>query len=307
MSDDALTVLTKIGMDASLRYSIQLITAANLVSRKRKVSAGHKQLPVTISGLQRDLKCTPLSILWQKAAPKTSIWLLCSECSKVCLFWLVYTLHPKHLYGYAQNFQKHVCFDMCTHFCWKPFLSEWGFNFAAFETGVHHSLGWSQSCFFVFMLRVLESMSVLTCVHVCVGSCLSQRVGFQLYSFWNRGPSCFRLESVMFGFFMLRVFESLYLFRHVCLISVGSHFSPKVGFQLCSSWNWGPLCIRLELISARLWLYLCSVTVHTVQKLFSNDLALRVSYSHHKTFLHQYSHNLWQGTKCSWILFCVHF
>ena len=53
MSDDALTVLTKIGMDASLRYSIQLITAANLVSRKRKVSAGHKQLPVTISGLQR--------------------------------------------------------------------------------------------------------------------------------------------------------------------------------------------------------------------------------------------------------------
>ena len=39
MSDDALTVLTKIGMDASLRYSIQLITAANLVSRKRKVSA----------------------------------------------------------------------------------------------------------------------------------------------------------------------------------------------------------------------------------------------------------------------------
>ena len=38
MSDDAMTVLTKIGMDASLRYSIQLITAANLVSRKRKVS-----------------------------------------------------------------------------------------------------------------------------------------------------------------------------------------------------------------------------------------------------------------------------
>ena len=63
---------------------------------------------------------------------------------------------PKHLYGYAQNFQKHVCFDMCTHFCWKPFLSEWGFNFAAFETGVHHSLGWSQSCFFVFLFLCLE-------------------------------------------------------------------------------------------------------------------------------------------------------
>ena len=56
MSDDALTVLTKIGMDASLRYSIQLITAANLVCRKRKVSAGHKQLSVTISS-QTQSKC----------------------------------------------------------------------------------------------------------------------------------------------------------------------------------------------------------------------------------------------------------
>ncbi|XP_006823461.1 ruvB-like 2 [Saccoglossus kowalevskii] len=36
ISDDAITVLTKIGMETSLRYSIQLITAANLVSRKRK-------------------------------------------------------------------------------------------------------------------------------------------------------------------------------------------------------------------------------------------------------------------------------
>lgn len=36
ISDDAVTVLTKIGMETSLRYSIQLITAANLVSRKRK-------------------------------------------------------------------------------------------------------------------------------------------------------------------------------------------------------------------------------------------------------------------------------
>jgi RuvB-like protein 2 len=38
MSDDALTVLTRIGMETSLRYSIQLITAAHLVCRKRKVS-----------------------------------------------------------------------------------------------------------------------------------------------------------------------------------------------------------------------------------------------------------------------------
>ena len=38
MGDDALTVLTRIGMETSLRYSIQLITAAHLVCRKRKVS-----------------------------------------------------------------------------------------------------------------------------------------------------------------------------------------------------------------------------------------------------------------------------
>ncbi|XP_022237817.1 ruvB-like 2 isoform X1 [Limulus polyphemus] len=36
MSDDALIVLTRIGMETSLRYAIQLITTANLVCRKRK-------------------------------------------------------------------------------------------------------------------------------------------------------------------------------------------------------------------------------------------------------------------------------
>ncbi|XP_013408900.1 ruvB-like 2 isoform X1 [Lingula anatina] len=36
MTEDALTVLTRIGMETSLRYSIQIITAAALVSRKRK-------------------------------------------------------------------------------------------------------------------------------------------------------------------------------------------------------------------------------------------------------------------------------
>ncbi|GAB6028616.1 RuvB-like 2 [Chamberlinius hualienensis] len=36
MSDDALTVLTRIGMETTLRYAIQLITASNLVCRKRK-------------------------------------------------------------------------------------------------------------------------------------------------------------------------------------------------------------------------------------------------------------------------------
>lgn len=36
MTDDALTVLTKIGKETSLRYSIQLITTADLVCKKRK-------------------------------------------------------------------------------------------------------------------------------------------------------------------------------------------------------------------------------------------------------------------------------
>ena len=37
MSEDAMGVLTKIGQETSLRYAIQLITAASLVCRKRKV------------------------------------------------------------------------------------------------------------------------------------------------------------------------------------------------------------------------------------------------------------------------------
>ena len=37
ISDDALTVLTRIGMETTLRYAIQLITTANLVCRNRKV------------------------------------------------------------------------------------------------------------------------------------------------------------------------------------------------------------------------------------------------------------------------------
>lgn len=36
MSDDALTVLTRIGKETSLRYAIQLITTASHVCRKRK-------------------------------------------------------------------------------------------------------------------------------------------------------------------------------------------------------------------------------------------------------------------------------
>ena len=36
MQEDALVVLTRISMETSLRYAIQLITVANLVARKRK-------------------------------------------------------------------------------------------------------------------------------------------------------------------------------------------------------------------------------------------------------------------------------
>ena len=37
MTEDALEILTRIGIETSLRYSIQLITAASLTCRKRKV------------------------------------------------------------------------------------------------------------------------------------------------------------------------------------------------------------------------------------------------------------------------------
>lgn len=38
LSEEAHTVLTRIGMETSLRYAIQLISTAGLVCRKRKVS-----------------------------------------------------------------------------------------------------------------------------------------------------------------------------------------------------------------------------------------------------------------------------
>jgi RuvB-like protein 2 len=37
MTDEAKELLTKIGYETSLRYAIQLITAASIVSQKRKV------------------------------------------------------------------------------------------------------------------------------------------------------------------------------------------------------------------------------------------------------------------------------
>jgi RuvB-like protein 2 len=38
MTEDALAVLTKVGMETSLRYAIHLITAASLVATKRKAA-----------------------------------------------------------------------------------------------------------------------------------------------------------------------------------------------------------------------------------------------------------------------------
>jgi RuvB-like protein 2 len=37
MTEEARDILTKIGMETSLRYAIHLITAAHLVAKKRKV------------------------------------------------------------------------------------------------------------------------------------------------------------------------------------------------------------------------------------------------------------------------------
>lgn len=58
MSDDALTVLTRIGMETSLRYAIQLITTAHLVCRKRKVNVSVIHGSTTLIG--------PITILQQK-------------------------------------------------------------------------------------------------------------------------------------------------------------------------------------------------------------------------------------------------
>ena len=41
MTEDAVAILTRIGMETSLRYSIQLITAASLTCRKRKVGGAN--------------------------------------------------------------------------------------------------------------------------------------------------------------------------------------------------------------------------------------------------------------------------
>mmetsp|Transcript_5107 Transcript_5107/g.6403 ORF Transcript_5107/g.6403 Transcript_5107/m.6403 type:complete len:505 (-) Transcript_5107:236-1750(-) len=56
MSDDALELLTRIGMETSLRYAIQIIMAANLVSSKRKASMVEIEDIKRVYGLFVDVK-----------------------------------------------------------------------------------------------------------------------------------------------------------------------------------------------------------------------------------------------------------
>jgi len=56
MTDDALKLLTRIGKETSLRYSIHLITTANLVSQKRKSAEVEVQDIRKVYGLFIDIK-----------------------------------------------------------------------------------------------------------------------------------------------------------------------------------------------------------------------------------------------------------
>ena len=56
MEDDALDLLTRIAMEASMRYAIQMITTSSLVASKRKGSAVEIQDIKKVYGLFVDLK-----------------------------------------------------------------------------------------------------------------------------------------------------------------------------------------------------------------------------------------------------------
>lgn len=57
MSEEALTVLTRIGMETSLRYAIHLISTAGLVCRKRKVIQEYLELGVFLPVRPRPSCC----------------------------------------------------------------------------------------------------------------------------------------------------------------------------------------------------------------------------------------------------------
>ena len=56
MEDDALDLLTRIAMEASMRYAIQMITTASLVASKRKAGSVEIQDIKRVYGLFVDLK-----------------------------------------------------------------------------------------------------------------------------------------------------------------------------------------------------------------------------------------------------------
>ena len=60
MTDDALKLLTRIGKDTSLRYSIHLITTANLVAQKRKAAEVEVADIRRVYGLFIDIKRSTL-------------------------------------------------------------------------------------------------------------------------------------------------------------------------------------------------------------------------------------------------------
>jgi len=74
MSDDALTVLTRIALETSLRYAIQLITTASLVCRKRKSTEVWLQYVVTV---------------WNYNSFKLFFYELLQVCVSVCLLFLM--------------------------------------------------------------------------------------------------------------------------------------------------------------------------------------------------------------------------
>ena len=62
MSDDALTVLTRIALETSLRYAIQLITTASLVCRKRKST---------------DVWLAQIVVVWNCSSLKLFLYVIC--------------------------------------------------------------------------------------------------------------------------------------------------------------------------------------------------------------------------------------
>jgi len=90
MSDDALTVLTRIALETSLRYAIQLITTASLVCRKRKSTEVWLEYVVVIWNYNN----FKLSFLYD----------LLQDCVSVCILYVVFN----GIFSLVRNFQCYV-------------------------------------------------------------------------------------------------------------------------------------------------------------------------------------------------------